>query len=118
MPEFKERMLRWMDAKKRECKLKQSDEFDSTYLDCGLCKASVESVRIFLRMHMDSTVISLIRNFCTILHIETASVCKGIVEAFRVSKFTVDFNGTGPANSPQNEFAGRKYGALQKWLLV
>ena len=102
MPEFKERMLRWMDAKKRECKLKQTNEFDATYMDCSLCKASVESVRFFLRLHMDAAVVSLIRNFCVILHIETASVCKGIVDAFKVSKFTVDFNGTRrAANSPQ-----------------
>lgn len=92
MPEFKERMLRWMEIKKRDCKLKQNNELDATYLDCSLCKTSVESVRFFLRLHMDGTVVSLIRNFCVLLHIETASVCKGIVEAFKVSKFAVDFD--------------------------
>ena len=92
MPEFKERMLRWMDIKRRDCKLRQSSEFDATYMDCSLCKTSVESVKFFLNLHMDGTVISLIRNFCVVLHIETAAVCRGIVDAFKVSKFTVDFN--------------------------
>ena len=91
MPEFKQRLLRWMDAKKRDRQLKGTDGFDATYLDCTLCKTSVDSVRFFLGLHMDGTVVSLIRNFCVIFHIETASVCTGIVAAFKVSKFTVDF---------------------------
>lgn len=90
MPEFKQRLLRWMDVKKRDCQLKAANNLDATYLDCGLCKASVESVKIFIGLRMDSTVVSMIRTFCTIFHIETASVCKGIVEAFKVSKFAVE----------------------------
>ena len=84
-PEFKDRLIRWMAIKQRECKLKQSDDVQALYLDCSLCKVSVESVQFFTKIHMDNTVISIIKNFCTYIHIESADVCKGIIEAFKVS---------------------------------
>ena len=87
MPKFRESLQRWMDIKKKESKLRPNDNINATYMDCSLCKISVDSVQIFSRLHMDRTVASIVRNVCTYFHIETADVCKGIVNTFNVSSF-------------------------------
>lgn len=92
MPEFKQQLLRWMSIKKQASKLKKSNTVDIEYLDCALCRASVESVQFLTGIHMDNAVIGIIRNFCIYLHIETVNVCEGIVESFKVSSFSILFN--------------------------
>lgn len=85
VPQFQKSLLRWMEIKNRERKLKDSDVIEASFVDCSLCKMAVESVQFFTRIRMDNTVVSIIKNFCTYMHIETADVCEGIVSSFRVS---------------------------------